>query len=153
MCSTVEVNLNNIHTSQFHNKNFIYKYLYMWCDQAKSVWSRSNPVFISLTNCMHHFYSYILQKTPLKLDNWFQRYEQLKFAKNKRKQKTLSALFGSILKSIFPTSDWFSLITSHISIIFALLDIIQTTFHSWVIIATRLYARPMKIYLCAIFSR
>ena len=86
----------------------------MWCDQAKSVWSRSNSVFIFLTNCMHHFYSYIFQKTPLKLVIWFQRYEQLKDAKNNRKQKTFSALFGSILKSIFPTSDWFCLITSHI---------------------------------------
>ena len=85
----------------------------MWCDQAKSVWSRLNSVVIFLTNCLHHFHSYILQKTPLKLVIWFQRYEQLKDAKNKGKQKTFSALFGSILKSIFPTSDWFCLITSH----------------------------------------
>ena len=27
---------------------------------------------------MHYFHSYILQKTPLKLINWFQRYEQLR---------------------------------------------------------------------------
>ena len=86
----------------------------MWCDQAKSVWSRSNSVFTFLTNCLHHFHSYILQKTPLKLVNWFQRYEQLKDAKNNRKQKTFFALFGSILKSIYPTSDWFCLITSQI---------------------------------------
>ena len=59
------------------------------------------------------FHSYILQKTPLKLVNWFVRYEQMKDAKNNRKQKTFSALFGSILKSIFPTSD-FCLITSQI---------------------------------------
>ena len=85
----------------------------MWCDQAKSVWSRSNLVFIFLTNYMHHFQSYILKKTPLKSVNWFQRYERLKDAKNKRKQKTFSALFSSIFKSIFPTSDWFCLITSH----------------------------------------
>ena len=91
----------------------IRKSLHMWCDQAKSVWSRPNSVFILLTNCMHHFHSYILQKTPLKLINWFQRYEQLKGVKNNRKQKTFSALFGSILKSIFLTFDWFCLITSH----------------------------------------
>ena len=83
---------------------------YMRCDQAKSVWSWSNSVSIFLTNCMHHFHSYILQKTPLKLVNWFQRYEQLKDAKNNRKQKFL-ALFGSTLKSICPTSNWFCLIT------------------------------------------
>ena len=88
---------------------------HMWCDQAKSVWSRSNLVFIFLTNCMHHFYSYILQKTPLKLVDWFQRYEQLKDAKNNKKQKTFSALLSSISKSIFPISDIFCLITSHIS--------------------------------------
>ena len=89
---------------------------HLWCDQAKSVWSRWNSVFIFLTNCMHHFYNYILQKTPLKLVNWFQRYEQLKDPKNNRKQKAFSALFGSILKSIFSTSDWFCLITSHLII-------------------------------------
>ena len=86
---------------------------HLWCDQAKSVWSWSNSVFTFLTNCLHHFHSYILQKTPLKLVNWFQRYEQLKDAKNNRKQKTFFALFGSILKSIYPTSGWFCLITSH----------------------------------------
>ena len=90
------------------------QYYNMWCDQAKSVWSRSNSIFIFLTNGMHHFHRYILQKTLLKLVNWFQRYEQFKDAKNKRKQKTFSALFGSILKSIFLISDWFCLITSHI---------------------------------------
>ena len=36
-----------------------------------------------------------------------------RMSKNNRKQKEFSALFGSILKSIFPTSDWFCLITSH----------------------------------------
>ena len=87
----------------------------MWCDQAKSVWSRSNLVFFFLTNCLHHFHIFILQKTPLKLVNLFQRYEQLNNAKNNRKQKTFSALFGSILKSIFSTSDWFCLITSHMN--------------------------------------
>ena len=63
---------------------------HMWCDQPKSIWSRSSSVLIFLTNCMHHFRSYILQKAPLKLVNWFQRYEQLKDAKNNRKQKTFS---------------------------------------------------------------
>ena len=93
---------------------FMYPEVGMWCDQAKSVWSWSNSVFIFLTNCMHHFH--ILQKTPLKLVNWFQRYEQLKNAKINRKQKKFSVLFGSILKSIFPTSDRFCLITSHMCI-------------------------------------
>ena len=68
--------------------------------------------FFQLTVCT--IFTAVLQKTPLKLVSWFQRYEQLKDAKNNRKQKTFSPLFGSILKSIFPTSDWFCLITSHV---------------------------------------
>ena len=35
-------------------------------------------------------------------------------AKNNKKQKILCPLFGYILKSIFPTSDWFCLITPHL---------------------------------------
>ena len=103
----------NMFRGQRHIGGFGQEKPHMWCDQAKSVWSRSNSVFIFLPYCMHHFQSYILQKTPLKLVNWFQRYEKLKDAKNNRKQHTFSALFASILKSIFPTSDWFCLITSH----------------------------------------
>ena len=79
---------------------------YMWCDQAKSVWSRSYSIF--------NFF--ILQKTPLKLNNQFKRYQQLKSLQNKRKQKEILPLFGYISKSIFPTSDWFCLITPHICI-------------------------------------
>ena len=75
----------------------------MWCDQAKSV--KLVKFSFHFSNCVLYFHSYILQKTLLKLVTWFQRYEQLKDAKNNRKQKIFSALFGSILKSIFPTSD------------------------------------------------
>ena len=115
ICIFIEIFTSYLNT----HLSLICLYLYMWCDQTKSVWSRSNSVFIFLPNSMHHIYSYILQKTPLKTVNWFQRYEQLKDAKNNRKQKTFSALFGSVLKSIFPTSDWFCLITSHIYILLA----------------------------------
>ena len=59
----------------------------MPCDQAKSVWSRSNSVFIFLTNCTHHFHSYILPKNPLKLVSWFQKYVQLKDAKSNGKRR------------------------------------------------------------------
>ena len=116
----------------------------MWCDQAKSVWSRSSSDFIFLTNCMHHFHSYILQKTPLKLINWFLRYEQLKDAKNNRKQKTFSALFGSILKSIFPTSDWFCLITSHM---FDFPSFFQTVYQDYLI-----WISTFDIQYCLQFS-
>ena len=56
---------------------------------------------IFLSNCMHHFNSYILQKTPLKLVNWFQRYEKLKDAKNNRKQETFVWLYLKINISDF----------------------------------------------------
>ena len=85
----------------------------MWCDHAKSVWSRSYSIFSFLLNCKKHLQSYILQKTPLKLNNQFKRYQQLKSFQNKKKQKEILPLFGYISKSIFPTSDWFCLITSH----------------------------------------
>lgn len=87
----------------------------MWCDQAKSVWSRSYSIFSFLLDCNKHLQSYILQKIPLKLNNQFKRYQQLKSFQNKRKQKEILPLFGYISKSIFQTSDWFCLITSHIS--------------------------------------
>ena len=47
---------------------------------------------------MHHFYSYIMQKTPMKLVNWFQRYEQLKGTKNNRKQKKIFCFVWLYLK-------------------------------------------------------
>ena len=87
----------------------------MWCDQAKSVWSRSNSVFLFLTNCMHHFHSYILQKTPLKSVNCFQRYEQLKDAKNNGKQKTFSALVWLYLK--INISDFRLILLDHITFV------------------------------------
>ena len=48
---------------------------HMWCDQAKSVWSRSYSDFSFLLNRNKHLQSYILQKTPLKLNNQFKRYQ------------------------------------------------------------------------------
>ena len=91
----------------------VVKFTYMWCDQAKSVWSRSNSVFIFLTNCMHHFHSYILQKTPLKLVDWFQRYEQLKDAENNRKQNTFFCFVWLYLK--INISDFRLILLDHIT--------------------------------------
>ena len=89
-------------------------YQNMWCDQAKTVWSRSNSVFIFLTNCLHHIYSYVLVKTPLKLVNWFQRYEQLKVAKNNRKQKNIFCLVWLYLK--IHISDFRLILLDHITL-------------------------------------
>ena len=35
-------------------------------------------------HCTHHLHSYLLQQAPLKLVNWFHRFEHLKSCKNKR---------------------------------------------------------------------
>ena len=59
----------------------------MLCDQPKWVWSRSNSIFIFLIDCIDHLQSYLVQQTPLKLVNWFQKYWQLKGSKNNREQR------------------------------------------------------------------
>ena len=82
----------------------------MWCDQAKWVWSRKIWFWVS----WHFLLSFNLVKTPQRLDNWFQRYKQLKDWTNNMKQKKLSALFGCILKTVFANSDSCCLITSQI---------------------------------------
>ena len=64
-----------------------------------------------------HSQSYILQKTPLKLDMSLQGYDQLKGCQNNRKQKDLFLLFGFISKSIFANSDSFCLIAPHICLL------------------------------------
>ena len=47
---------------------------------------------------MHHFKSCILQKTPLKLDIWFQRYGQLKDCKNNKKPNDIMSFVWLYLK-------------------------------------------------------
>ena len=69
----------------------------MWCDQAKSVWSRSNSVLIFLTVCT------IFTATFCRKSHWnwsigskdMSSWRMTKTIRNKRK---FSALFGSILK-------------------------------------------------------
>ena len=63
---------------------FCYVTYIVLCDQAKWVWSRSNSILIFLVDCIHPLQSYLLQQTPLKLVNWFQRYRQLQDCKNNR---------------------------------------------------------------------
>ena len=89
---------------------------YLWCNQAKSVWSWSNLVFFLLTICMHHFHSYILQKTPLKLVNWFQRYEQLKDQKTNRKQKHIFYFVWPYLK--INSSEFRLILLDHITFLY-----------------------------------
>ena len=66
-----------------------------------------------LTNCMHHFHSCILQKTPLNLVNWFQRYEQLKEAKKKQETKDIFCFVWLYLK--ISISDFRLILLDHIT--------------------------------------
>ena len=94
-------------------------YIHMWCDQAKWVWSRKIWFFFwhfLLGYCL----GFNLVKHPQRLDNWFQRYKQLKDWTNNKKQKKLSALFGCILKTVFASYDSFCSITSHIILIISM---------------------------------
>ena len=72
--------------------------------------------FSFLLGVMLHSKSYVLQKTPLKLDLSFQSYDLLKCCQNNRKQKDLFPLFGSISKSIFANSNSFCLIIPHMQL-------------------------------------
>ena len=56
---------------------------------------------------------YILIQIPSQLDIWLQRYERFFKFKNNVKHKNLSPLLACNSKSIFPTSDSFPLIMSH----------------------------------------
>ncbi len=85
----------------------------MWGNQAKWVWTLTYHIFSFLLSVIFHSKSYVLQKTPLKLDMSFWSYDVLKDCQNSRKQKDLFSLFGSIFKSIFASSDSFCLNTSH----------------------------------------
>ena len=100
---------------------------HLWCDQAKSVWSRSNSVFIFLSNWMHHFYSYIVQKNPLKFVQLVPKIWAVEGCQNKRKQKDIFCFVWLYLK-IFPTSDWFCLIISHFLVTRGMVSI---WFDSW----------------------
>ena len=93
-----------------------YTVRYMWCDQAKWVWSWQLWFFVFWHFLLGYWLGFNLVKTPQKLGNRFQRYKQLKDWTNNKKQKKLSALFGCILKTVFVSSNSFCLITSHITI-------------------------------------
>ena len=47
----------------------------MWDNQAKWVWTRAHHIFSFLLDVILHSKSYVLQKTPLKLDILFKSYD------------------------------------------------------------------------------
>ncbi len=67
---------------------------HMWDDQAKWVWTQAHHIFSFLFGVIFHSKSYVLQKTPLKLDMSLQSYDLLNGCQNNRKQKDLFPLFG-----------------------------------------------------------
>ena len=88
---------------------------HMWCDQVKWVWNQKIWFLFFWHFLLGYCLGFNLVETPQRLDNWFQRYKQLKDWTNNKKQKKLSALFGCILKTVFASSDAFCLIALHIS--------------------------------------
>ncbi len=79
---------------------------YMWCDLAKSVWSRTYDIFSCLFDWSAHLLRYILLQTPPESDQWFQSYEQLTDSQNNRKQKKLIPLSGYISQTINAPDIW-----------------------------------------------
>ena len=55
-------------------------------------------------------------ENPIEIGQLVPKIQAVEGCKKQKETKTFSALFGSILKSIFTTSDWFCLIASHIII-------------------------------------
>ena len=86
---------------------------YLWCDQAKWVWTKNKWKSSFKLYWRPHVQSYILLKTPSKLNLWFQRYGHFKCCSEQWIQRKLKAIIRCIWKSILASSDSFSLITTH----------------------------------------
>ena len=92
-----------------------------WCihmshDQGEWVTCRQFSILFFQYKSLVHLQCYILIQTPSQLNIWLQSYEQFFKVKNNVKHKNLSPLLACNSKSIFPTSDSFSLIMSHMYI-------------------------------------
>ena len=84
-------------------------------------WSRemSHLSKISIPIFLYQFFitlkCFILMHTPSQLDIWLQSYEEFVDTKNNINQKNLNTVFAHFSESIFPTSDSFLLIMSHMT--------------------------------------
>ena len=83
-------------------------------DQGEWVTCWQYSILIFLYKSLVQWKCYILIQIQSKLDIWLQRYEQFFEVQNNTKHKNLSPLLACNSKSIFPTSDSFPLIMSHI---------------------------------------
>ena len=86
----------------------------MWHDQEEWVTCQQYSILIFQYISLVHLKCYILIQFPSQSDIWLQRYEHFFEFKNNVKHTNLSLLLACNLKSIFPTSDSFPLIMSHI---------------------------------------
>ena len=97
------------------SKEMISYYDNMWHDQGEWVTCRQYSILIFQYKSPVHLKCYMLIQTPSQSDIWLQRYEQFFKFKNNVKHKIFSPLLAcNSSKSIFPTSDSFPLIMSHI---------------------------------------
>ena len=85
------------------------------CDMIKGNESLvENFNFNFFTPLSHSFKMLHFDENPLQLDIWFQSYEGFVNAKNNIKQRNLNTVHANISKTIWPTSDSFLLIVSHL---------------------------------------
>ena len=89
------------------------KILNMWYDQGEWITCRQFSILIFQYKSLVHLKCYILIQIPSQSDMWFLRYEQFFNFRNNVKHKNSSPLLACNSKSIFPTSDSFPLIMSH----------------------------------------
>ena len=88
--------------------------LHLWHDQWEWVTCRQFSILIFQCKSFVHLKHYIFIQLPSQSDIWFWRYEQFFNFKNNVKDKNLLPLLACNSKSIFPTSDSFPLIMSHL---------------------------------------
>ena len=89
------------------------------CDMIKgneSLVENFNSYFLAPLS--HNFYMLHFDPNPERLDIWLQSYDKFVKAKNIIKQRNLNTVFTNISKTIWPTSDSFLLIMSHMVTLF-----------------------------------
>ena len=86
----------------------------MWHDQGEWVTCRQYSILIFQYKSLVHLKCYILIQSPSQADIWLQRYKQFFKLKNNVKHNNVLPLLACNSKSIFPTSDSFPMIMSHI---------------------------------------
>ncbi len=82
----------------------------LWCNLGKSVWSWTCDIVRLVFDWIAHLERYILLKTPLESDQWFQSYEQLKDSQNNRKKTNETNFFFWLYLAIYAPDFWVWLI-------------------------------------------